>query len=224
MVAQRRQEAHQVLSPVDGGLMHAGEIEVGGGVDHRVAKRRRPRQPLGERRVDQAVLSQPGPLEPDIRRRDYISAYISVPYSRESGEPSAAGDVDMTRQEFDALDVEERAYKASLTADAQEMTQYLLDVIGARSLAVGLGMADARPLYQWRDGRTPPRRVEVNDRLRALYRATRMVAESYGANAASVFVRSANPQLDDRSVLTVLADEPDGEARIVAAARTLLEG
>lgn len=130
----------------------------------------------------------------------------------------------MVQSEFDALEVEELAYKESLTADAQEMTRYLLGVIGARSLAVALGMADARPLYQWRDGKARPRQAETNDRLRGLYRATRMVAEAYGPNASSVFVRSSNPQLDDRSVLTVLADEVDGEAKVVAAARALLEG
>lgn len=130
----------------------------------------------------------------------------------------------MVQPEFDALKVEELAYKESLTADAQEMTRYLLEVIGARSLAVALGMADARPLYQWRDGKARPRQAETSDRLRGLYRATRMVAEAYGPNAASVFVRSSNPQLDDRSVLTVLADEVNGEAKVVAAARALLEG
>lgn len=130
----------------------------------------------------------------------------------------------MVQQGFDALEIEEQAFKESLTAGPQDMTTYLLDVIGARSLAVALGMADARPLYQWRDGNSRPRQAETSDRLRGLYRATRMVADAYGANAASVFVRSSNPQLGDRSVLTVLAEETDGEAKVVAAARALLEG
>lgn len=130
----------------------------------------------------------------------------------------------MTATGFDAADIEEQAYKASLTADARVMTSYLIEVIGARSLAVALGMADARPLYQWRNGKAEPRQARTLDRLRALYRATRMVADGYGANAASVFVRSSNPQLSDRSVLTVLADEDDAEAKVVAAARALLEG
>lgn len=130
----------------------------------------------------------------------------------------------MTAAGFDAADIEEQAYKASLTDSPQTMTRYLIEAIGARSLAVALGMADARQLYQWRDGKVEPRQAQTLDRLRALYRATRMVADAYGANAASVFVRSSNPQLSDRTVLSVLADDGNPEAKVVAAARALLEG
>lgn len=46
------------------------------------------------------------------------------------------------------------------------------------------------------------------------------------AVAASAFLRSANPQLDDQAPLVVLADGDPAEAgpRVVAAARALLEG
>lgn len=71
---------------------------------------------------------------------------------------------------FNPTAIEERAFKASLTATPQEMASFLLDTVGARVAAAALALADARPLYQWRAGETVPRAHETEQRLRALFR------------------------------------------------------
>lgn len=130
----------------------------------------------------------------------------------------------MTARTFDPVGAEERAYKASLTADVAAITAELLEVVGARDTAAGLGLADARPLYQWRKGQAQPKSAQLEQRLRGLYRVVAMVTEAYGSNVARAFLRSPNPQLDDRSVLRVLAEDDEGPVEILGAARALLEG
>lgn len=126
---------------------------------------------------------------------------------------------------FDPVALEEAAFKASLTTDAPEQTAFLLRAVGARVTSAALGLTDARPLYRWRDGGLPKEHV-VADRLRILFRIAHEVHQAYGPRVLSAFLRSANPQLGDRSPLVVLADgNPDEvEAELLAATRAFLEG
>lgn len=132
----------------------------------------------------------------------------------------------MATTTFDPLGIEEQAYKESLTASPAGAVEFLLGVLGARVTAAALGLADARPLYRWRQGEVLPKEQAVEDRLRILHRVTHMVNEAYGPRVASAFLRSSNPQLDDQAPLVVLADsEPQlVAARLVGAARAFLEG
>lgn len=127
---------------------------------------------------------------------------------------------------FDPTAIEERAFKASLTATPQEMASFLLDTVGARVAGAALALADARPLYQWRAGETVPRAHETEQRLRALFRVVHEIAEAYTNSVAAAFLRGSNPQLDDEAPLIVLADgDPDDAVpRVIAAARAFLEG
>lgn len=126
---------------------------------------------------------------------------------------------------FDPVALEEDAYKASLMTAAPEQAAFLLDTIGARVTAAALGLTDARPLYRWRDGGAP-KEHSVVDRLRILFRIAHEIRRAYGDRVLSAFLRSANPQLGDRSPLVVLADgNPDEvEAELLGATRAFLEG
>jgi hypothetical protein len=55
---------------------------------------------------------------------------------------------------------------------------------------------------------------------------TYALASVYGPSAAALFLRSANPQLDDESPLMVLREsDPDVvQGRLLAATRAFLEG
>lgn len=130
----------------------------------------------------------------------------------------------MAQATFDPADLEERAYKESLTASVAQMSGVLLEVVGARDTAAGLGLADARPLYRWRAGDGEPKARAVDDRLRALYRIVRMLADGYGPATARVFLRSPHPELADRAPLRVLAEDDDGVVEALAVARGFLEG
>lgn len=127
---------------------------------------------------------------------------------------------------FDPTALEERAFKASLTAEPQAMTALLLDTIGARVTAAALGLSDARPLYRWRAGETVPRAHDTEQRLRVLFRVVHEITEAYTGRVAAAFLRGSNPQLDDEAPLVVLADDDlDAAApRVIAAARAFLEG
>lgn len=126
---------------------------------------------------------------------------------------------------FDPMALEEAAYKASLTTEAPEQTVFVLDTVGARMTAAALGLTDARPLYRWRKGGFPKEQA-VADRLRILFRIVHEIHHAYGPRVVSAFLRSANPQLGDRSPLVVLGDgQPEAvEAELLAATRAFLEG
>jgi hypothetical protein len=126
---------------------------------------------------------------------------------------------------FDPIDLEERAFKASLTLDAAAQTQFLLDSVGARVTAAAVGLADARPLYRWRDGGQQKEHLPA-DRLRVLFRIGYEIHHAYGPRVLSAFLRSSNPQLGDRAPLAVLADNnpAEVEGELLAATRAFLEG
>ena len=125
---------------------------------------------------------------------------------------------------FDPLDIEEQAFKRSSTTDFAEQVAFLLETVGARITTAALGLADARPLYKWRDGQVDHPRSDAVTRLRALYRVVWAISEAYSPTVAAAFLRGSNPQLDDKAPLIVLADgEPSGAA-VIAAARAFLEG
>lgn len=56
--------------------------------------------------------------------------------------------------------------------------------------AAALDLADARPLYRWRDGIEP--KEPAADRLRLLFRIGYEVERAYGPRVLSAFLRSKN--------------------------------
>jgi hypothetical protein len=122
-------------------------------------------------------------------------------------------------------DLLDRGNKQSIQLSTSERVTYLLKTLGPRVTAAALGLSDARPLRRWSEGQAEPREDAVADRLRILYRVVYAITEAYGPAAASAFIRSANPQLDDDAVLFLLRDDEPlkQEKRIVAATRAFLE-
>lgn len=106
-----------------------------------------------------------------------------------------------------------------------EVAAYLLDRIGPRYTAVGLGLSDARQIKAWRDEGTSPREAAVGARLTTLAQAVRAIEIVYSADTAAAFLRSANPDLDDQPPLLVLADGDPLRAstRVLRAVRSFLE-
>ncbi len=121
----------------------------------------------------------------------------------------------------------ERAYKEALTTPAWQHAQWLLDAIGPRFTAAGIGVRDPRTVRRWRDERLEPRDQGELARLQLLFRIVYAITLVYGrASVAAAFLRSANPQLDDESPLVLLATEPvdSVQRRLLAATRAFLEG
>ena len=120
----------------------------------------------------------------------------------------------------------EGAYKESLITEAWEQAAYLTAVVGARFVAAGVGLAEARTVRRWVEEGTAPREHDVAARLALLFRVTKAVADVYTPAVAAAFLRSANPQLDDESPLLVLREgDPEIAGKhLLAAARAFLEG
>src|SRR5271169_6649655 len=92
-------------------------------------------------------------------------------------------------------DALERSYKRSVVDSDQQKARFLLETLGPRIVAVGVGLSDARPVRNWAQGRNKPR-GETENRLRILYRVAFAVSSVFGPDTAAAFVRGANPELD----------------------------
>jgi hypothetical protein len=127
---------------------------------------------------------------------------------------------------LDPHDAEDLAFKESLKSNVKEQTEFLLANVGPRVTAAALGLSDARPLKQWVTGMTGPKTASVAERLRITFRIVYAITGAYSGATAAAFLRSANPQLDDRSPLTLLREQPTEEAEreLLATTRAFLEG
>ncbi len=121
--------------------------------------------------------------------------------------------------------VEIDAYKRSVEWMPQDVTAFLVERVGVQVTAVGVGLADGRPVRMWQNGEAKPR-PETEVRLRLLFRVTWMLDAVYGPATARAFLRGASPYLGNRSPLEVIADDDPTEAApdVLAAARAFLEG
>lgn len=119
-----------------------------------------------------------------------------------------------------------RAASATTTREsASEQAAYLLGTIGPRYATVGLGMSDARQLKRWAAGDGAPREHAVAERLQLLTQVVHAIATIYTADVAAAFLRGANPDLDDRAPIQVIAaaTTPDDTRQVLRAVRAFLE-
>jgi hypothetical protein len=121
----------------------------------------------------------------------------------------------------------EQAYRASSKLPLSEQAGRLLQVIGPRFTAAGVGVRDARAVRRWRDQGVDPRDYAEQQRLRLLFRIVEAISGVYGGGSvAAGFLRSANPQLDDQAPIVLLGTgDPDKvQQELLAATRAFLEG
>ena len=106
----------------------------------------------------------------------------------------------------------EQAYQASSKLPLWEQAGRLLEIIGPRFTAAGVGVRDARTVRRWRDEETDPRDYAEQQRLRLLFRIVEAISGVYGTGrVAAGFLRSANPQLDDEAPLIFLGTGDPGK-------------
>lgn len=130
----------------------------------------------------------------------------------------------MPTKEVDRL--EAAAYRDSVRKELSFLATWLLEHIGQRIAAVALGLSDASMLHRYKLGKVEELRGDRETRLRLLFRVARMIADAFDTETARAFLISSNPQLGDRSPITVLSDEDPTEAGpdVLGAARALIEG
>jgi hypothetical protein len=120
----------------------------------------------------------------------------------------------------DSIKAEQQAYKAAARTPIAQIAEWLIDNVGQRLTATGLGLKDARPVRAWIQGGEI--KDENEDRLRMLYRLALTVALIYDAQTARAFLRSASPYLNDTAPVLAVAEGNDRAA--LEALRAFLEG
>ena len=120
----------------------------------------------------------------------------------------------------DSMQAEQRAYKESAVMEVPDVAGWLLNTVGQRITAVGVGLSDARPVRGWIEGKTI--RDENEERLRLLYRVARTIALVYGDRTARSFLRSSSPYLNDTAPVVAIANGDERSA--LEALRAFLEG
>ena len=120
----------------------------------------------------------------------------------------------------DSMLAEQRAYKESAVMSVPEVAGWLLETVGQRITAVGVGLSDARPVRGWVEGGRI--REENDERLRLLYRVARTITLVYGERTARSFLRSSSPYLNDTAPVMAIAE--GDERSVLAALRAFLEG
>jgi hypothetical protein len=136
------------------------------------------------------------------------------------------GETTLPQPPATAADAWERAFKASVTTGVAEQAGWLLEHLGPRFTAAGVGVTDARTVRRWRDEGIQPRDHAEEGRLRLLFRIGQAIHLAYGDRVAASFLRSANPQLDDEAPLVMLASNDPDEVQkpLLASLRAFLEG
>ena len=122
-------------------------------------------------------------------------------------------------------DAIESSFKRSIHASDAERATFLLETLGPRITAVGMGLHDGRPVKSWAADEARPKGGDSEERLRILFRIADVVTAVEGPRIAASFVRGANPELDDRSVLSVLSTSTPNDAlerRLMGVVRDFL--
>lgn len=117
------------------------------------------------------------------------------------------------------------AFREMIKSAPEAQVRFLLAAVGPRVTAAAVGMSDARPLRSWAAGQ-PIREAATKQKLALLFRMVYALTGVYGANAAALFLTSANPALSDHAPMLLLR-QAEGEAvaavepQLLAAVRAL---
>jgi hypothetical protein len=126
-------------------------------------------------------------------------------------------------EKISAYDAIERADRFLAEKPLDYQVGFLVHHLGPRVTAASTGITDGRELRRWMQGDRPDE--DTQDRIRILSKVTYAITACIGSAAASGFIRSANPSLNDEAVLLLLREENPirHEKHIIAATRKFLE-
>lgn len=106
-----------------------------------------------------------------------------------------------------------------LATDLTQVVAQLVDILGARAVALIGGVNHTRLVRDWMDGTRRPKSEDREHRLRLALRVARSLDARFGASTVRAWFWGANRQLDDEMPIAVLAKRPLDECKqiIVAA-------
>ena len=112
------------------------------------------------------------------------------------------------------------AYEQSVRLPTEEVTRFLLEVLG-RSLVMRLaGVTDPNAVKEWATGARQPR-TGSEQRLRTAYRAFQTVSSADNEYAARAWFIGLNPQLEDQAPIDALREDRLKDVVVAAEAFAL---
>ena len=112
-----------------------------------------------------------------------------------------------------------RAHNDAMALAMEEVIRQLVDLLGATTVAAIGNVKETRAVTQWLSGEREPQRPHA---LRFALQLALMIATRPTRDVARAWFYGSNPQLEDRSPLAVLRDDPLEEAQgpLIRALRT----
>jgi len=136
--------------------------------------------------------------------------------------------VDPIETQFHSSDMEtwassmvEQAHERAVRATVGEMATFLQHLIGQKLTAVVAGVGDPKAVGRWARGERDPR-AEAERRLREAYQVATLLTLAESEQTARSWFLGMNPYLGDRAPMTIFAQDPEGGARAMRAARAFL--
>lgn len=115
----------------------------------------------------------------------------------------------------------ERAHLSTVRMSIADIARFLQENLGQRLTARITNINDARQVGKWANGTSVPRQ-EAEERLRAALQVFQLIQDAESLYTARAWMIGMNPQLQDESPLTVIAD---GRFRdVMVAARAYVDG
>jgi hypothetical protein len=109
------------------------------------------------------------------------------------------------------------AHRQVTEADAQQITQYLEEVLGRKLVATLAGVKDPKAVARWAAGDRAPR-AAAEERLRVGYQIFRLLLSAESPHTVRAWFIGLNPQLHDESPVLVIQEGRFHEAMVAAKA------
>lgn len=120
-----------------------------------------------------------------------------------------------------AAALDEQAHERTVRASVAEMATFLQGLVGQQLTAIVAGIDDPKAVGKWARGERAPR-GEAERRLRAAFQVATLLALGESEQTARAWLMGMNPLLSDRAPAVVFAEDAEGGARVMRAARAFL--
>ena len=114
-----------------------------------------------------------------------------------------------------------QAHERAVRASVGELAAFMQALIGQKLTAVVAGVDDPKAVGRWARGEREPR-GEAERRLREAFQVATLLTLAESRETARAWFMGMNPYLGDRAPAFVFAEDREGGARAMRAARAFL--
>lgn len=117
--------------------------------------------------------------------------------------------------------VAERAHREAMDTSAKDIAKFLQDSLGQKLVAYMTGVKDPNTVGRWASGAVEPRSGN-DERLRTIFQIFNLLMDQESRHTVRAWFVGLNPQLDDTSPATAIAE---GNVKdVMVAAKAFLAG